>query len=1078
MSHSILGAGVGADTGIGAGVGDSAMSPGPMRFSWRCENFASLREEKRYSPVYSFGPFQWRLLIFPRGLRTNRDFSVFVDVADADTLPPRFRREAQFTLEVVNQKDPACTIRKNAAHAFCLMERDRGFTEMTDGRRDEILNPAAGFLDEEGALELRCTVDVHYDGVDEDDSDTEEERVDWRYDSKSATGFVGLANQGATCYLNSLLQALYHLPAFKALVYSLSDAGAEAPTSTHTPPGPTVVHALQCLFWRLEESPRAVETLELTRAFGWTSADAFVQHDVQELLRVLFDRLEARSAQAKTRLAELFRGQLENRIACVNVPYETARNEDFYDVSLNVKGSPTLELALTKFCEEELLCGADQYRAPEPHGLQDARKGIRFLTLPPVLHLHLKRFELDLYGDGYVKVNDRQSYPLELDLGPHLATSALRTPAPKYHLHGVLVHRGAVQSGHYYAFLRPRLDKQWYKFDDSTVVKVSERRALQDNFGGITQRHPATAYMLIYVREAEREALFAPTTLPPELRARLAEDELRERTARAEREEARAHTEVALIDEALLLAHRGADLCAPSATRRVKVRKDESVQSLLTKLSADLESEDVRVWDWVRRTNKSQRPDVPLSKSQLSAPVNSLHKTDGVVFLWLESPPHIVLRKSEALLFVKWYDAATRELRYIGRLALPSSAQLRAVAEFARKKLNLDKDTKLLLWEEVSAKRVDLLKAESTLEEAELGTGDIIVCQLAPPAQPQSPSPEETASELATPKDYIRYLRKRRTVKVLALDAAPGSEGHQIEARTDRSLAHLAATLGAVLDIKAQRVLFTGALVDETTTPPSMRPRTVPHHYAHGETLKRAAEVARCAQDVLFYEVLPETVTRDKLRDESVVRVRVHIREHAHDTLAQMRALTFYGARDETLHSLLAPTALDGDVHLLAVREGRVWSRYTLTQRCEELDTNALSNPDTHWLVERAPILTEGAIALACAHARPPTPTSITVKCWGLPFYVSLAPTDSVAELVERVRSALGVNKGEFTTWKIARFDPRLDTLDKVTPVEAALAQSGAGSAWSLWGAAPGAHLALLHHAPERDPHARSVKIQ
>lgn len=58
------------------------------------------------------------------------------------------------------------------------------------------------------------------------------------------------------------------------------------------------------------------------------------------------------------------------------------------------------------YISTETLDGENKYDAGE-HGLQEAEKGVIFATFPPVLHLHLMRFQYDPITDSSVKFNDR-----------------------------------------------------------------------------------------------------------------------------------------------------------------------------------------------------------------------------------------------------------------------------------------------------------------------------------------------------------------------------------------------------------------------------------------------------------------------------------------------------------------------------------------------------------------------------------------------------------------------------------------------------------------------------------------------
>jgi len=205
--------------------------------------------------------------------------------------------------------------------------------------------------------------------------------------SKVLTDMVGLENLGATCYLNALLQMLYHVNEFRQSVYRMP-CTQQGATSTPL--------ALQGVFRELQTSSKAVSTLILLKAFGWTSQDAFMQQDVQEMMRVLLDKLEEnmKGTIVDGEVNRLFSGKVSSFIRCLHVDYESRRLEDFYDIQLDVKGCKNVYESFRKYTEREILSGDNQYDA-EKLGKQDAEKGIIFQSFPPVLTIHLKRFDFD-----------------------------------------------------------------------------------------------------------------------------------------------------------------------------------------------------------------------------------------------------------------------------------------------------------------------------------------------------------------------------------------------------------------------------------------------------------------------------------------------------------------------------------------------------------------------------------------------------------------------------------------------------------------------------------------------------------
>uniref|UniRef100_A0A8C9VIK4 Ubiquitin carboxyl-terminal hydrolase 47 n=1 Tax=Scleropages formosus TaxID=113540 RepID=A0A8C9VIK4_SCLFO len=354
---------------------------------------------------------------------------------------------------------------------------------------------------------------------------------------KSETGYVGLVNQAMTCYLNSLLQTLFMTPEFRNALYNWEfEEGEEDPVTS-------IPYQLQRLFVLLQTSKkRAIETTDVTRSFGWDSSEAWQQHDVQELCRVMFDALEQKWKQTEQAdlINQLYQGKLKDYVRCLECGYESWRIDTYLDIPLVIRpygasqAFGSVEEALQAFIQPETLDGPNQYFCERCKKKCDARKGLRFLHFPYLLTLQLKRFDFDYTTMHRIKLNDRMTFPEELDMSPFIdvedekspqtesctdsgaenegschsdqmsndfstddavdegicldsASSTERVLKPKslltFELFSVMVHSGSAAGGHYYACIKSFSDGQWYSFNDQHVSKITQED-IRKTYGG------------------------------------------------------------------------------------------------------------------------------------------------------------------------------------------------------------------------------------------------------------------------------------------------------------------------------------------------------------------------------------------------------------------------------------------------------------------------------------------------------------------------------------------------------------------------------------------------------------------
>lgn len=349
----------------------------------------------------------------------------------------------------------------------------------------------------------------------------------------SAGGCVGLINMKNTCWLNSGLQCLLHLPPLVEAIFEKNcDTEQNGEPNHEAVENPKILAALLDLLQKVWQTDApdipppltpAKLRMELKHYAPWL-VQRHQQQDAQEFLAFMLDALhsemktkpefkavssdleqlsqmlnlaevdeqreECEAAwawahhlqNAMSPIVDIFRGQLRSLLTCQECGHFSRTFDPFLHLSVPVQpGSSPLSDALEAFASEECLSGSNSWACERCQRRVEATKRMELYKLPPVVMLHLKRFTFDQKAGCVKKVHGQ----IELDGGSigqpvdlEMYTVSQQRGHALYDIIGIVNHHGSdANSGHYTATCYHCVEGAWYSFDDKRVTEIPASEA-------------------------------------------------------------------------------------------------------------------------------------------------------------------------------------------------------------------------------------------------------------------------------------------------------------------------------------------------------------------------------------------------------------------------------------------------------------------------------------------------------------------------------------------------------------------------------------------------------------------------
>ena len=336
-------------------------------------------------------------------------------------------------------------------------------------------------------------------------------RVYQKLELKKIDNYIGLINEGNTCYFNSIIQIIYHIPYvrnkfFKISINNNNNNNNESNSEIFLFYFQKILYKLNTLKQPFSISEQIKNTQYYKKItnfldFIYKNFPYQSQQDAQEVFMFIIDYFSnIDSENSKEKLKDFFDGIIKYKIEIndKNFNYESLTEDKFLFLSLDIDDkTDSLEKCIEKFFQGEELKGDNAYFCEKDNQKHSAYKTLKFKKVPDILFFHLKRF-----GANNKKIYNKISYPEQIELSKYFDFNGNSDDEDinindikddyynynckkKYTLFSIIVHEGQINSGHYYSYIYNFDKKHFYKFNDSTVSKVVNKvEIFEDNFGG------------------------------------------------------------------------------------------------------------------------------------------------------------------------------------------------------------------------------------------------------------------------------------------------------------------------------------------------------------------------------------------------------------------------------------------------------------------------------------------------------------------------------------------------------------------------------------------------------------------